>query len=301
MTVKRGFVWAFLMLSIVLAVGASAVHYWSEDSGEGQAHAIRGLSPMGAGGEASADAGGLPVAAHGAVSGGLPVAAQRAASGAAFSNALPRSPFPPRQAVEVAQQSGAPEDAFLAAWAIYRCRYMAGAARLALEKIHERGVRAAPKPMAEFMSPLESAERMCQELDDSMKAQYEPMLRKAMEGGVRGAAAHWWVTPEAEALGSAAGETVALDLLKRDATQCELFSFGAYKVAAIQFPDKFDANEVAAVYAATAQLYRDKKLKNNSLEKLMERFMPWQAIRIRIGADENVVKAMTAKILSFCV
>lgn len=131
-----------------------------------------------------------------------------------------------------------------------------------------------------------------------MKAQYEPMLRKAVEGGVRGAAARWWVTPEAEALGSKAGETPALDLLKRDVMQCELFSFGAYKVAAIQFRNKFDPNEIAAVQAATAQLHKDKKLKNNSVDKLMQLFTAPQAFSTSV--DENVVRDMTAKILTSC-
>ncbi len=286
MAKKKGLVWSSLMLGIVLAGGASAVYYWSEKGGEGKGHAVRGLSLMGAGGEALADVDRLPATA------------QRAASSTAFSKARPRSPLPPRQAVEMAQQSGAPEDAFSAAQAIRRCRYMAGASRAALEKMHERGLRAEPKILAATMSPLESAERMCQELDDSMKAQYEPLLRKAMEGGVRGAAASWWRTLEAEKLGSAASETAVLDLLKRDATQCELFSFDAYKVAAFQFPGKFDANEVAAVHAATAQLYKDKKLKNNSLDKVMQKFaLPWT---FSTSVDENVVKDMTAKILTSC-
>ncbi|MFT7723017.1 MAG: hypothetical protein QM788_09325 [Roseateles sp.] len=131
-----------------------------------------------------------------------------------------------------------------------------------------------------------------------MKAEYEPMLRKAMEGGVRGAAARWWLTPEAEALGSAAGETAALDLLKRDATQCELLSFGAYKVAAIQFPNKFDANEVAAIHAVTAQLHKDKKLKKNGLDKLIGIFSLPQ--KFSTNVDGNVVNDMTVRIMNSC-
>lgn len=288
MAVKRGFVWVLLMLSIVLAVGTWAVYPGSEDSRESKAHAVRGLSLMGAGRDALADT-------H-----GLPAAAKTAASGAVRRNALPPLSLPPRRAVEVARQSESPQDALVAAQAIRRCKYLAGAAKMALDKIHERGIRAAPQVLAATMSPIESAERMCQELDGSMIAEYEPMLRRAMQGGLSGAAAMWWVTPEAKALGSAASETEALDLLKRDATQCELLSFGTYKVAAFQFPNKFEANEVAAVYAAAAQLYKDKKLRSNGLDKLMETFTPWYAIRLRIGVDENVVKDLTGKILSSC-
>lgn len=289
MAVKRSVVWVFLMLSIVLAVGASAMYYWSGDSGDRNAQAVRGLSLLGAGREASADASADTI--------GLPVVTKKAASLSALAKAMPRPPFPPRQMVEVALQSGTPKDAYFAAWAIRRCKDRASAAK-ALEKIHERGIRAAPSPLSETISPYEAAERACQELDDSMKAQYEPMLRKAMEGGERGAAAMWWGTAERMALGNAAGETEALDLLRRDTTQCDLLSFGTYKVAAAQFPNKFDANEVAAVYAATDQLFKDNKLKNNTFEKAM-RLFPLPQTR-STAVDESVVKDMTAKILNTC-
>jgi hypothetical protein len=296
MAMKRRFAWAFTVLAVVLAVGAAAVYYWPEDSEDGSAPTVRRLSLMSAGGEAVTDANSEAKAdAH-----VLPVAAKTAASGATRRDARPPLSLNPRLAVEAAQQSGSPQDALVAAQAIYRCRSLAGASQRALEKIHERGIRAAPKPMAGLVSPFEAAERMCQELDDSMKAQYEPMLRKAMGAGLRGAAASWLVTPEARAIKDAHGKKPALELLRRDATQCELRSLGTYKVAAYQYYEEFDANEVAAVYAASAQLYKDKKLNNNSVDKLMDTFMPWHALRIRIGVDEDVVKAMTAQILNSC-
>lgn len=298
MAMKRGFAWAFAVLAVGLAVGAAAVYYWPENSEGGSGPAVPRLSLMSAGGESVADANSEAKAdAH-----GLPVAAKTAASGATRRDARPPLSLNPRLALEAAQQSGSPQDALVAAQAIYRCRYLAGASQRGLEKIHQRGLRDAPKPLADLMSPIEAAERMCQELDDSMKAQYEPNLRKAMGAGLRGAAARWLVTPEARAMKEAHGKKPALELLRRDATQCELRSLGTYKAAALHYYDEFDANEVAAVYAASAQLYKDKKLKDNSVDTLMEMFAPWHALRIRIGVgvDEGVVRAMTAQILSSC-
>lgn len=215
----------------------------------------------------------------------------------AASNISRKNQPSPRRAVEIAQQSGLPKDAIVAAKEIRKCSLIAGSTQKLLEMIAEKGTKTR-RPLSEIVGPLEGRERMCQELDTSMIGQYEPMLKRAMEGGERGAAALWWRTPEAKALDNVDGQTEALDLLKRDATHCDRGSLAAYKLTALRFPKAFDSAEVAAVHAAFAQLVKDRKAKNDSFDELTKRFLPFYDVNR--GVDKDVQAAKTAEILSWC-
>ncbi|MDR7271921.1 hypothetical protein J2X20_004595 [Pelomonas saccharophila] len=287
MGVKKHGIW---LLAIVLAIGASAAYYSLADDGYGKRDAVPTTNSHLR----------IPAAGEGALaSNNLSSASSPESPGATPINPSRPPPLSPRRAIEVAQQSGLAHDAIVAARAIRTCQYMSGAGRKALDVVAERGVRKTPRPISELMAQLESTERACQELDASMIGQYEPMLRKAMEGGERGAAALWWLTPEAKALTSVSGESAALDLLRRDAMQCDLLSFPAYKVTAIRFPKSFDRNEVAAINAASVQLLKDRKLKTDRIEDLSRMFLaPSQALEL--GVDESVKNAKTVEILNSC-
>jgi len=273
---------AILISSCALVVGASAAYYLYADGSESGGHAVAKVGnrqPVETARWSGQDGNDLPVPADSA------------------SKPIRKPRLSPRRAVEVAQQSGLPKDAIVAAVEIRSCKLMAGSAQKLLELNAERG-RKTRRPISEIVAPLEAKERMCQELDAYMIGQYEPMLRRAMEGGERGAAALWWITPEAKALNSVDGETSALDALKRDATQCDRDSLATYKLTAFRFPKAFDSAEVAAIYAASAQLVKDRKVKSDGFGDVLKKFIP--SYDIETGVDKNAQAAKTAEILNWC-
>jgi hypothetical protein len=205
----------------------------------------------------------------------------------------------PRETVERARQSGLADDAFLAAKSIRFCQRTIGAGQMARDALVKSGVNLPRSRVDDLMAAIDKPERACQELDAGMLAEYEPMLRQAMAGGLKGAAALWWLTPEANAMSTANSAANARNLLRRDALECDRWSLGAYQMASIRFENDFDPVEAAAVQAAAEQLEKQGKLKGNkSLGIARAVFAPGQTIRAALNKD--AVEAKTADILRHC-
>ncbi|KPF49332.1 hypothetical protein IP87_05680 [beta proteobacterium AAP121] len=181
----------------------------------------------------------------------------------------------PRQLLIEAEASGSAEAAYLAAKGLFSCKAMEGVGQRARETLLHSGKALPGGGRADALfSGLDRVERECQELDDAMKAQYEPLLRQAMAGGVPGAAAKWWVTPEGRAVVDASTQPQALSLLRRDALACDKNTLVAYQVMAVKHRDSFPAHEAHAVSAAAEALEKAGQLRGNAgLRKVME-FLP---------------------------
>lgn len=226
---------------------------------------------------------------------GLPAAPAALAA----SSALPARK-PPRLLLMEAQASGSAEAAWLAAKALSSCKAMEGVGQRAREAMLRSG-KALPGggPSEMLFSGLDLAERECQELDDAMKAQYEPLLRQAMAGGVAGAAAKWWVTPEGRAVSDASTQPQAVSLLRRDALACDKNSWGAYQVMAWRHRDSFPAHEADAVSAAAETLEKAGQHKGNAALRQIMAFIPASYRRPEFMAGEDF-KATKAQILAAC-
>lgn len=199
-----------------------------------------------------------------------------------------------------AQQSGSAEDALLAANSIRSCQSMAGAGQKIREALVRSGKSLHPDSANALATSIDLQERACQELDASMLAEYEPMLRRALEGGLKGAAALWWLTPEARALSSAASAAKARELLRRDVLACDKRSFMTYQVISMRFSDDFDAVEAAAVRAAAEELEKQGKFKGQRRFDEFIKAFPIPSHALRAALNKDAVKAKTAEILSFC-
>ena len=211
----------------------------------------------------------------------------------------PPSRATPRELLVRAQQSGTAEDALLAAKSISTCRRMIGAGHGVRDALVESGVNMPAKKVDALLAGVDKPERACQELDGSMLAQYEPMLRQAMKGGIKGAAALWWLSPEANALPNPVAVDNAKELLRRDALACDKRSLAAYQAASFKYSDSFDATEAAAVEAAATALEKQGKLKgNSSLGPIKALMHPYQTLKVALNQD--AVRAKTEEILRSC-
>ncbi len=210
---------------------------------------------------------------------------------------LPRKS--PRLLLIEAQASGSAEAAYRAASALFLCKATAGSAQRAREAMLGAGKALPPGQAEAFFSHFDRQERECQELDDAMKTQYEPLLRQAMAGGVAGAAAKWWVTPEGRAVGDASTQPQAVSLLRRDALACDKNTLVAYQVMAVKHRDSFPAHEAHAVSAAAETLEKAGQLRGNAgLRKVME-FLPATYRLPEFLAGEDF-KSTKAQILAAC-
>ena len=214
-----------------------------------------------------------------------------------------RRPLPPilspRELLSKAQQTGSAEDSLKAAKGIFVCRGLFNPGVKAREALGRSGESLSPTDASALMSPTDALERGCQELDNQMLAQYEPMILQAMRGGMKGAAALWWMSPESRSLKSVADAPMARDLLRRDALACDTRSLMAYQGTALRFAGEFDVVEVAAVRAASEELERQGKLRaNKGFRQFTSLFL--QSGSGRSAVDKDAVNSKATQILSSC-
>jgi len=206
---------------------------------------------------------------------------------------------PPRELIVKAQQSGSAQDAYDAVQGIRACSVRSGTGKRVRELLHESGVKLPPERLGALMDGIDKPERACQELDAAMLAEYGPFIRRAMNGGIEGAAAQFWVGPEGKLLKTPAGEDKAIDLLRRDALNCDKQSLLTYQVVSWKFSSEFNPTEVAAVEAASKNLEQQGKLRGNKAISMAKSFAtPTNTVKAALQSD--AVKATSADILRAC-
>jgi hypothetical protein len=217
-------------------------------------------------------------------------------SGVVLSIASPK--LTPRQLLAVAQQSSSPVAALNAAKSMARCRALAGSSQRVREALVVSGKHQMPSQNENLAKYIDRPERECEELDAYMKAQYEPMLRQAMSGGVQGAAAMWWVTPEGKAVSNINSQREALEMLRQDAFACDKSSLLTLQAVAFRHPKAFSESDVAAVGVAAERLEASGRLKGQSALKEAMSLLP--TFNLRTFFSKDAINAKADQIVEAC-
>jgi len=205
----------------------------------------------------------------------------------------------PRELLLEAQTSGSSELALMAAKKMKECRWRLGSGLKAREAMIASGRHQPPAQIESMQRSVDVPERACQELDDSMTSQYEPMLRQAMAGGVEGAAALWWLTPSAKALKNINGATSEIDLLRRDALACHKETLLVYQMVSIVHGGSFSGVEAAAVRVVADRLEAAGQLKGNGNLRQLARFLPSNIDLVKLTSEERV-SSVASNIMAAC-